>query len=80
MLVCDVCDKGFHTYCLRPPVSCIPKNGFKCERCRICSDCGAGRSTTLNGLEVSVAFNSQLVRFFIQLKIIIFLLTTVTIF
>ncbi|TNN14484.1 Histone-lysine N-methyltransferase 2C [Schistosoma japonicum] len=60
MLVCDVCDKGYHTYCLKPPVSCIPKNGFRCERCRVCSDCGGGRSSTLSGLEGPVAFNNQL--------------------
>lgn len=61
MLVCDVCDKGYHTYCLKPPVSSIPKNGFRCERCRVCSDCGGGRSSTLSGLEGPVAFNNQLV-------------------
>ncbi|CAH8466976.1 unnamed protein product [Schistosoma bovis] len=60
MLVCDVCDKGYHTYCLKPPVSSIPKNGFRCERCRVCSDCGGGRSSTLSGLEGPVAFNNQL--------------------
>ncbi|VDP93529.1 unnamed protein product [Echinostoma caproni] len=54
MLVCDVCDKGFHTYCLRPPVSSIPRNGFKCERCRVCLDCGAGRATFLSGLDSPV--------------------------
>ncbi|TGZ69382.1 hypothetical protein CRM22_003776 [Opisthorchis felineus] len=58
MLVCDVCDKGFHTYCLRPPVSCIPRNGFKCERCRVCSDCGAGRASTVSGLGVMMEFNN----------------------
>ncbi|VDO04879.1 unnamed protein product [Rodentolepis nana] len=40
MVMCDTCDRGFHTYCLIPPVTDIPKNGFKCERCRICMDCG----------------------------------------
>lgn len=40
MLMCDVCDKGCHTYCLRPPVTSMPKHGFKCERCRVCRDCG----------------------------------------
>lgn len=40
MVICDTCDRGFHTYCLLPPVADIPKNGFKCERCRICMDCG----------------------------------------
>lgn len=30
MLVCDVCDKGFHTYCLSPELKTIPPNGWKC--------------------------------------------------
>ncbi|KAF5399305.1 hypothetical protein PHET_07115 [Paragonimus heterotremus] len=54
MLVCDVCDKGIHTYCLRPPVSSIPRNGFKCERCRVCLDCGSGRASVISGLNFSV--------------------------
>ncbi|KAF8561402.1 hypothetical protein P879_05270, partial [Paragonimus westermani] len=54
MLVCDVCDKGIHTYCLRPPVSSIPRNGFKCERCRVCLDCGSGRASIISGLNCSV--------------------------
>lgn len=49
MVICDVCDKGFHTYCLKPPVSNIPKNGFKCERCRICTDCGLRRFSFSKG-------------------------------
>lgn len=31
MLVCDTCDKGYHTFCLRPVMSTIPKNGWKCK-------------------------------------------------
>ncbi|KAF7236158.1 hypothetical protein EG68_11282 [Paragonimus skrjabini miyazakii] len=54
MLVCDVCDKGIHTYCLRPPVSSIPRNGFKCERCRVCLDCGSGRASVISGLNYCV--------------------------
>lgn len=30
MLVCDLCDTGYHTYCLDPPMSTIPKTGWKC--------------------------------------------------
>jgi len=31
MLVCDSCDKGYHTYCLQPAMSFIPKNGWCCQ-------------------------------------------------
>lgn len=31
MLVCDTCDKGYHTFCLRPIMTTIPKNGWKCK-------------------------------------------------
>ena len=30
MLFCDECDKGFHTYCLTPPMSSVPKTAWKC--------------------------------------------------
>lgn len=31
MLVCDTCDKGYHTFCLKPVMTAIPKNGWKCK-------------------------------------------------
>ena len=31
MLVCDMCDKGYHTFCLKPVMTSIPKNGWKCK-------------------------------------------------
>ena len=45
MLVCDTCDKGYHTFCLRPVMTTIPKNGWKCKVCvtssmnYLCSTC-----------------------------------------
>jgi len=33
MLFCDECDKGFHTYCLSPPMSSVPKTAWKCYVC-----------------------------------------------
>ncbi|CAK8671690.1 unnamed protein product [Clavelina lepadiformis] len=41
MLVCDSCDKGYHTYCLQPAMPFIPKNGWCCQSCRRCTDCGS---------------------------------------
>ncbi|KAI8324256.1 JmjC-domain-containing protein [Martensiomyces pterosporus] len=33
MLICDGCDKGFHMYCLSPPLSAIPTNDWYCDSC-----------------------------------------------
>ncbi|ODV64207.1 histone demethylase, partial [Ascoidea rubescens DSM 1968] len=35
MLLCDGCDKGFHIYCLVPPLTKIPKGKWFCEECLI---------------------------------------------
>ncbi|KAJ2854765.1 hypothetical protein J3B02_002513, partial [Coemansia erecta] len=33
MLICDGCDRGFHMYCLNPPLSAIPNNDWYCDSC-----------------------------------------------
>ncbi|GIL83832.1 hypothetical protein Vretifemale_12544, partial [Volvox reticuliferus] len=33
MLLCDGCGTGWHTYCLRPPLSHIPEGEWVCPRC-----------------------------------------------
>jgi hypothetical protein len=33
MLLCDGCGTGWHTMCLNPPLSCIPKDEWLCPRC-----------------------------------------------
>ncbi|KAG6850616.1 hypothetical protein H0H93_010808 [Arthromyces matolae] len=33
MLLCDGCDCGFHTFCLRPPLTSIPKDHWFCYTC-----------------------------------------------
>ena len=43
MLCCDQCDKGYHIYCLSPPISMVPKSVWKCVSCRKCSDCGSSK-------------------------------------
>ncbi len=34
MLLCDGCDRGFHMYCLKPPVKKIPDGDWFCIDCR----------------------------------------------
>lgn len=31
MLVCDMCDKGYHTFCLQPAMDTLPTNGWRCK-------------------------------------------------
>lgn len=33
MILCDKCDKGYHIYCLTPPLSEIPKGDWVCVTC-----------------------------------------------
>uniref|UniRef100_A0A4W5P548 PHD-type domain-containing protein n=1 Tax=Hucho hucho TaxID=62062 RepID=A0A4W5P548_9TELE len=44
MLVCDMCDKGYHTFCLQPAIDDIPTNGWRCQNCRVCIQCGTRMS------------------------------------
>ena len=34
MLFCDICDRGFHTYCLRPPLESPPEGEWGCPICQ----------------------------------------------
>ena len=33
MLLCDGCDDAFHTYCLLPPLTDIPRGDWRCPKC-----------------------------------------------
>ncbi|UKK02404.2 Requim, req/dpf2 [Theileria orientalis] len=33
LLLCDNCDKGYHMYCLDPPLTEVPANNWYCEQC-----------------------------------------------
>jgi len=33
LLFCDDCDRGFHMYCLRPPLSAPPEGNWSCHLC-----------------------------------------------
>ena len=34
MLICDQCNRGFHSYCLEPPLRFIPKDDWFCPECK----------------------------------------------
>ena len=34
LLLCDGCDRGYHTTCLVPPLRYIPEGEWHCPRCR----------------------------------------------
>lgn len=33
MLLCDGCDDSYHTYCLIPPLTSVPRGDWRCPRC-----------------------------------------------
>jgi len=33
-LICDNCNNGYHTFCLKPPLTKIPEGAWFCERCK----------------------------------------------
>jgi hypothetical protein len=33
LLLCDYCNAGYHTYCLRPPIDQVPEDGWLCPNC-----------------------------------------------
>lgn len=34
LLLCDLCNQGFHTFCLVPPLDHIPKDAWFCDECK----------------------------------------------
>ncbi|XP_054718310.1 PHD finger protein 10-like [Uloborus diversus] len=41
MLFCDLCDRGYHTFCVG--LKSLPQGKWVCRRCGSCSICGANR-------------------------------------
>ncbi|KAI8913339.1 chromatin remodelling complex Rsc7/Swp82 subunit-domain-containing protein [Gorgonomyces haynaldii] len=39
LLFCDLCDKGFHTYCLTPALNSLPQGSWLCAECGECQSC-----------------------------------------
>ncbi|XP_030764884.1 bromodomain adjacent to zinc finger domain protein 2B-like isoform X3 [Sitophilus oryzae] len=53
LLLCDSCDRGYHTYCFKPKMENIPEGDWYCHECmnkatgdRNCIVCGRKMSTT----------------------------------
>lgn len=44
MLLCDTCDRGYHMFCLNPPLAAIPEGDWNCPQCR---DRQAGVTTSV---------------------------------
>lgn len=34
LLFCDDCDRGYHLYCLKPPLKTAPENEYSCRLCQ----------------------------------------------
>ncbi|XP_043227858.1 bromodomain adjacent to zinc finger domain protein 2B-like isoform X5 [Amphibalanus amphitrite] len=54
LLLCDGCDKGYHTYCFKPAMDTIPDGDWYCFECvnkatgeRACVVCGKGEGKVL---------------------------------
>ena len=63
MIICDACDRGFHTYCLQPPKSRVPdpENTWVCQDCerekkRITAEIAA-RTAALNAAHPELVHN-----------------------
>ncbi|KXS12195.1 hypothetical protein M427DRAFT_59713 [Gonapodya prolifera JEL478] len=41
LLMCDDCDRGYHTYCLTPKLNETPQDAWACHLCASCWSCGA---------------------------------------
>jgi hypothetical protein len=41
LLLCDICDRGFHTFCLKVPLEEAPEGRWVCDECVHCKNCGA---------------------------------------
>lgn len=47
MLLCDSCDRGWHTYCLDPPLTAVPRGLWFCPECVAAGVTPSGRTLEL---------------------------------
>jgi hypothetical protein len=43
LLICDLCERAYHTYCMKPAMRDLPSGGWRCNACVHCVACGAKR-------------------------------------
>eukprot|EP00873_Tetraselmis_striata_P039641 jgi/Tetstr1/459905/TSEL_005247.t1 len=55
LLLCDACNKGFHTYCLTPPMATKPKGKWLCHGCAT----SPAKTRTAGGLAASPAVKTR---------------------
>jgi hypothetical protein len=62
ILLCDLCDGEYHTYCLKPPLTQIPSGDWFCGKC-LCSTPVIGFSSFFHKLlpKVNVSFRLFLI-------------------
>ena len=47
IVICDGCNRGYHTYCLRPVMVNVPTTDWYCDRCRNIHDAARQSYTSL---------------------------------
>ena len=57
MLLCDGCQKGWHTYCLHPPLESVPEEDWLCDECKKRGVQTSADSESLDGRQVVVLCN-----------------------
>ncbi|KAK0158771.1 hypothetical protein PV328_009725 [Microctonus aethiopoides] len=53
MLFCDMCDRGYHIYCVG--LRRVPQGRWHCQECAICASCGSREAGGVNADRNSVA-------------------------
>ncbi|XP_044598446.1 uncharacterized protein LOC123274788 isoform X1 [Cotesia glomerata] len=53
MLFCDMCDRGYHIYCVG--LRRVPQGRWHCQECAICASCGSREAGGMNADRNSVA-------------------------
>ncbi|XP_034947560.1 uncharacterized protein e(y)3 isoform X2 [Chelonus insularis] len=53
MLFCDMCDRGYHIYCVG--LRRVPQGRWHCQECAICASCGSREAGGVNAERNSVA-------------------------
>lgn len=56
LLICDLCQEGFHMFCLDPPLATVPKGSWYCEKCKIKKEEEENVKKRKNPLEMNKKF------------------------